>query len=172
MSNYHRAKAKGASYFFTVVTKDRRPWFVKERNVNILREAFKTIMKKKPFKIEAIVILPDHLHCLWKMPQNDNDFSSRWREIKKRVSQNLDERINSRGERQVWQRRFWEHQIRDQQDWNNHFDYIHYNPVKHGLAASVKDWKWSSFHKAVINGYYCEDWGRAMPANIKKMEFE
>ena len=74
MSNYHRAKVKGASYFFTVVTKDRRPWFVKESNINILRKAFKTIMKKKPFKIEAIVILPDHLHCLWKMPQNDNDF--------------------------------------------------------------------------------------------------
>ncbi|MBA1444760.1 MAG: transposase [Chromatiales bacterium] len=172
MSHYRRAKTIGATYFFTVVTKDRKPWFRSEENIRILREAFRIIIKARPFEIEAAVILPDHLHCIWKLPENDSDYSGRWREIKKRVSRQLDTRTNARGERPVWQRRFWEHQIRDEQDWRNHMDYIHYNPVKHRLVERVIDWPWSSFHQAVAKGWYERDWGSTGPSNIAGMEHE
>ncbi|MES9903782.1 MAG: transposase [Sedimenticola sp.] len=172
MSNYQRANAKGATYFFTVVTKERKPWFGNEENVNILREAFRITMNEKPFEIEAAVILTDHLHCIWKLPEGDNDYSGRWREIKKRASRHLDKRTNERGERPVWQRRFWEHRIRDDQDWRNHIDYIHYNPVKHQLVERVSDWPWSSFHQAVAKGWYEQNWGNTIPHNIADMNHE
>ncbi len=172
MSRYRRADTPGTSYFFTVVTHERKPWFSSERNVAILREAFRHIMAKRPFIVEAAVILPDHLHCLWRLPEGDNDFSGRWREIKKRVSRQIDPRTNARNERPVWQRRFWEHQIRDERDWRNHVDYIHYNPVKHGLVGRVADWPWSSFQHAVARGWCEPDWGTSKPATITDMDFE
>jgi len=172
MSNYRRAKTPGASYFFTVVTKDRKPWFNNEAHIDLLRSAFRKTLNDKPFVIEAIVILPDHLHCIWQLPPGDNDFSGRWREIKKSVSRHLDANTNSRGERQVWQRRFWEHQIRDDKDWQNHLDYIHYNPLKHGLVKQVRDWPWSSFHHLSNKGWYSKDWGNQLPENIKQMALE
>jgi putative transposase len=172
MSHYRRARTEGASYFFTVVTKDRKPWFEHEENIDILRNAFRSIMSQRPFVIEAIVILPDHLHTIWNMPASDCDYSSRWREIKKCVSRHLDPRTNIRGERPVWQRRFWEHQICDEQDWRNHMDYIHYNPVKHRLVDNVRDWPWSSFHRLVAKGWYESDWGNSEPINIKNMKYE
>jgi len=172
MSQYRRADTPGATYFFTVVTYDRKPWFSGEKNVTILREAFRDIMARRPFVMEAVVILPDHLHCLWRLPEGDNDFSGRWREIKKRVSRQLDPRTNARNERPVWQRRFWEHQIRDEQDWRNHLDYIHYNPVKHGLVERVAEWPWSSFHRAVARGWYAPDWGRSESTTITDMDLE
>ncbi|MBL3527971.1 MAG: transposase [gamma proteobacterium endosymbiont of Lamellibrachia anaximandri] len=170
MSNYRRANIKGATYFFTVVTKNRKPWFETEKNISILRKAFRVTMNEKPFKLEAAVILPDHLHCIWQLPEDDHDFSGRWREIKKRVSRYLDTRTNACGERPVWQRRFWEHRIRDERDWRNHMDYIHYNPVKHRLVERVCDWPWSSFHQAVAKGWYEPDWGNSIPQHVLNME--
>ncbi len=172
MSNYRRAKSEGATYFFTVVTRDRKPWFAKEANIKVLREAFQITMNERAFILEAAVILPDHLHCIWQLPENDSDFSGRWREIKKRTSRQLNTRINDRGERPVWQRRFWEHQIRNEHDWRNHMDYIHYNPVKHQLVDQVSDWPWSSFHQAVAKGWYAKNWGNIIPPNIREMNLE
>ena len=172
MSNYRRAVQPGATYFFTVVTYHRTSWFDCEEHVSVLREAFRRNMEKRPFRMDAVVVLPDHLHCLWKLPQGDGDFSGRWREIKKRVSRQLDSRTNARNERLVWQKRFWEHLIRDEKDWRNHMDYIHYNPVKHGLVKRPTDWPWSSFSKAVARGWYDTDWGMTEPAMIAGMDLE
>ena len=172
MSNYRRAAQPGATYFFTVVTYHRTSWFDCEENVSVLREAFRRNMEKRPFRMDAVVVLPDHLHCLWQLPQGDSDFSGRWREIKKRVSRQLDSRTNLRNERLVWQKRFWEHLIRDEKDWRNHMDYIHYNPVKHGLVKRPADWPWSSFSKAVARGWYDTDWGMTEPEMIAGMDLE
>ncbi|PXF55842.1 MAG: transposase [Deltaproteobacteria bacterium] len=172
MSNYRRAYIPGAAYFFTVVTRHRKPWFDREERVEILREAFQKTMSKRPFRIDAIVVLPNHIHCIWKLPEDDKDFSGRWREIKKMVSRRLDARTNERNERSVWQRRFWEHLIRDESDWRNHMDYIHYNPVRHGLVRRVSDWPWSSFARAVERGWYPADWGATEPPAIAGMDLE
>ena len=172
MSRYRRFHAPGASYFFTVVTHKRRPWFDRESSIKILREAFRRTMTTRPFRIEAIVVLPDHLHCIWRLPENDSDYSGRWREIKKQASRHLDSRVNARNERGVWQRRFWEHLIRDPVDWRRHMDYIHYNPVKHGLVNRPIDWPWSSFSRAVAQGWYEIDWGSSEPSSISGMELE
>ena len=172
MSNYRRADEPGACYFFTVVTHGRYPSFASEERVALLREAFRMTRRERPFVVEAAVILPDHLHCLWRLPTGDADFSGRWREIKKRVSRRLAPAANDRRERAVWQRRFWEHLIRDEQDWRNHLDYIHYNPVRHGLVARAGDWPWSSFRRLVELGWYDPDWGAVEPAQIAGMECE
>lgn len=172
MSNYRRAYIPGGVYFFTVVTHDRAPIFTSEERVKILRESFRKIMATRPFRIDAMVILPDHLHCIWRMPDGDTDYSSRWREIKKAASRRIAPATNSRNERAVWQRRFWEHVIRDEEDWPRHVDYIHYNPVKHRLAASPALWPWSSFDVAVHKGWYPESWGASEPMSIAGMDCE
>jgi len=173
MSDYHRSKTEGASYFFTVVTCQRKKIFFDDGNIAILRNAFKKVKKRQPFDIEAIVILHDHLHCIWKLPEADNDFAGRWREIKKHVTRQITEVRNKRNEGDVWQKRFWEHQIRDLQDWHNHMDYIHYNPVKHGYVSQPSQWPYSSFGKWVKNGFYEKDWGVGhAPENIKKINIE
>ena len=153
MSEYRRIFIPGGTYFFTLVTRERYPWFAEEQHVAALREAFTRIGRDKPFTIEAIVVLPDHLHCLWRLPKGDADFSGRWREIKKATSRIIAPTSNARHERNVWQRRFWEHVIRDEMDWRLHVDYIHYNPVKHGYVTRPGDWPWSSFRKAVARGW-------------------
>ncbi|MDD2800124.1 MAG: transposase [Methylococcales bacterium] len=172
MSNYHRAYIPGGSYFFTVVTLNRAPIFINEERVEILRQAFRKVMKTKPFQIDAIVVLPEHLHCIWQMPDSDVDYSSRWREIKKAASRQINTATNKRNERMVWQRRFWEHAIRDEDDWRRHVDYIHYNPVKHGLVNQPSDWPWSSFRNAVNKGWYQASWGAEAPATITGMDYE
>ena len=172
MSNYRRSTTQGASFFFTVVTHQRRPLFDKENSISILREAHRREQQRRPFIIAAAVILPDHIHSLWTLPENDADYSSRWREIKKYVSKELGHSKNTRGESNVWQRRFWEHQIRDEQDWNTHMDYIHYNPVKHGYAEKPVDWKWSSFSRWVARGVYTADWGSSEPIGLTGLDFE
>jgi len=173
MSNYRRSKTSGASYFFTVVTWKRRKIFGTERNINLLREAFRKIKSRQSFELEAIVILPDHLHCIWALPEDDSDFSGRWREIKKYVTRRISTTRNNRNESDVWQRRFWEHQIRDERDWQNHMDYIHYNPVKHGYVKAPRDWRWSSFDKWVSKGGYELNWGgNSMPRNLEGMDCE
>ena len=178
MANYQRLYDKSGTYFFTVVTQERRPIFFNEENIQKLRNVFKEVMEKRPFNIEAIVILPDHIHCIWKLPHNDCDFSNRWKEIKYRFSIDYNgpfpksDSMNKKKEKGLWQRRFWEHLIRDQEDFNRHFDYIHYNPVKHKLTERVIDWPYSSFKRFVDKGIYKQNWGAILPENIEDMELE
>ena len=172
MSEYKRAFQSGGCYFFTVVTQDRRPWLTEEHAIDRLRKAFRHVMKDRPFTIEAIVILPDHLHCIWQLPEGDNDFPERWRQIKRFVSIGLKSPLNVRKEKALWQRRYWEHLLRNEEDWRHHMDYIHYNPVKHGYAHRPVDWPHSSFRQAVTRGWYGTSWGEREPAGIAGMKFE
>lgn len=137
-----------------------------------LRAAFGKVRATRPFAVEAMVVLPDHLHCIWRLPPGDGDYSSRWREIKKAASRAIAPQADARGERQVWQRRFWEHVIRDADDWRRHVEYIHYNPVKHGYATRPADWPWSSFSRFVARRWYVRDWGATEPDAVRGMEFE
>ena len=172
MSNYRRAYLPGGVYFFTVVTFNRAPVFTNEGRVDVLRQAFRKVMAVRPFEVDAMVVLPEHLHCIWRMPEGDSDYSSRWREIKKAASRQISTDTNARNERTVWQRRFWEHAIRDEEDWRRHVDYIHYNPVKHGLVSRPGEWAWSSFGNAVSKGWYEESWGAKEPTIIAGMDCE
>jgi len=164
---YRRAKIRGGTYFFTVVTYQRKKILCFPDNVELLRRIFRQVMKDHPFEIDAFVLLPDHLHCIWTLPPEDTDFSKRWRLIKSYFSRQCHDEYKSqrslsrlnKKEQAVWQRRFWEHVIRDEQDFIRHTEYIHYNPVKHGLAKSPKDWEYSSFHRAVKKGMYDSEWG-------------
>jgi putative transposase len=130
-----------------------------------VRLAFAYARRRRPFLVEAVVVLPDHLHCVWTLPPGDADFSTRWNLLKGHFSRSVAkyERISrsreKRRERGLWQRRFWEHCVRDQEDFNRHLDYIHWNPVKHGWAKQVADWPYSSFHRYVARGIYPPNWG-------------
>ena len=163
MPHYIRAYVPGGSYFFTVALLERHRCLLTE-HVDVLRAAFISVWRQRPFHIDAIVVLPDHLHCLWTLPPDDADYSTRWRLIKTSFArtlapgERLSDRRQKKGERGIWQRRFWEHTIRDQRDFNIHCDYIHYNPVKHGYVARVADWPHSSFQRFVENGTYPLDW--------------
>jgi putative transposase len=164
MSDYRRPKFCGGYYFFTVVTYKRRKILTGELARKHLRNAFEKVRLKRHFETTAICLLPDHLHCVWKLPEGDGDFSTRWSQIKRDFTTNYlreggDDSIQtySRSKhrlRGVWQKRFWEHQIRDERDLQNHIDYIHYNPVKHGLVKDVGTWPWSTYHKYIESGYY------------------
>ena len=151
--HYRRFYSAGGCYFFTVVAAGRRPIFSAPEAVAALRCAFARVRTKHPFDIDAAVILPDHLHCIWTLPAGDADFSTRWRLIKSQFSR------HSGIERPVWQPRFWEHCIRSEQDLARHIDYIHYNPVKHGYVAKPAEWPYSSFARFVSQGAYSDDWG-------------
>jgi putative transposase len=165
--HYRRAKTPGATYFFTVVTHNRQPLFQNNETVALLRQAFHIVKAESPFTIDAIVVLPDHIHSIWTLPEGDADFSSRWKRIKARFSLRCPEVYKQqrsiarqrKGEQAIWQRRFWEHQIRNETDFSQHVDYIHYNPVKHGLADAPRNWPYSSFHRYVEDGVYPADWG-------------
>ena len=153
---YRRARAKGGRFFFTVVTYKRENLLCQKENALLIKEAIKNVSMQYTFKTDAFVMLPDHIHSIWTLPDGDSDFSTRWRLIKYYFSI----RFNKREEKQkVWQGRYWEHQIRDERDFAAHVDYIHYNPVKHGYVKSPKDWEYSSFHRYVRNGIYDKDWG-------------
>ncbi|HLE18900.1 MAG TPA: transposase [Syntrophales bacterium] len=167
MSDYIRSRS-GSTYFFTVVTYKRQPILCLDESRAALREAIKDVREERPYEVKAWVLLPDHLHCIWELPEGDADYSIRWALVKKGFTKRVKGRIETplpnqsrlrRRESAVWQRRFWEHRIRDEADLLKHCDYIHYNPVKHGLAASPKDWKYSTFHRYVEEGLYPEDWG-------------
>ena len=166
MSQYRRFYQSGGNYFFTLVTYQRRPHFANPENVKRVKAAIKKVKNKFPFTLNAIVILPDHLHCLWKLPENDNDFSTRWRLIKRYFSIKINTLMNNRKENEVWQNRFWEHTIRNEEDWQKHMDYIHYNPVKHGLVDSPSKWIESSFNYWVKKGIYEKTWGLREPNSI------
>ncbi|QSA97035.1 transposase [Methylococcus sp. EFPC2] len=164
---YRRLYQPGSRYFFTVVTEGRRPLLVD--HIERLRDAFRLGISRYPFEVEAIVVLPDHLHTVWRLPEEDSDFSRRWMAIKRKFSAGLAAGVvnaskASKREKGVWQRRYWEHCIRDEDDWRRHMDYIHYNPVKHGYVSAPKDWPYSSFSRAVARGWYSSDW--AAPVEI------
>jgi len=168
MSYYRRANIAGATYFFTVVTYRRQNILCDELVRNSLREAIKHVQSRYPFTIDAWVLLPDHLHCIWTLPPGDADFSKRWGLIKRRVSlvcrdsYNRPEWLSSskkkHRESTLWQRRFWEHQIRDHKDFNQHIDYIHYNPTRHGLCKQPDQWPYSTLHRYIKEERYPLDW--------------
>jgi putative transposase len=163
MTRYRRNFVCGGRYFFTVNLAERRLRLLTE-HIDLLRGAVRETKARHPFAIEAIVVLPDHLHAILALPEGDCDFALRWRLIKSAFSRALPqgERISnsrrSKGERGIWQRRYWEHTLRDDRDVARHMDYIHFNPVKHGHVAWVKDWPYSSFHRMVRLGVYPADW--------------
>jgi putative transposase len=168
MPEYRRIAAAGAQVFFTLVTHGRRAILATPLAVRLLREAVRSVKRKHPFGFDAIVILPDHLHAIWTMPLHESDFSIRWSLIKRSFTdayladggcdgaQSASRRM--RGERAIWQRRFWDHVIRDERDLEAHMDYIHYNPVKHGYAACPHAWQYSSFATWVKRGAYDAEW--------------
>lgn len=150
---YRRIRIPGATYFFTVVTHNRKKIFNDSKNIDLLKKAISYTKAKHPFDIDALVVMPDHLHCLWTMPPDDDNYPTRWRLIKSYFSKNCGL------EKPIWQNRYWEHTIRDEKDMNLHMDYIHFNPVKHKLVNHVKNWKYSTFHYCVALGFYPENWG-------------
>lgn len=152
MPNYHRAKVPGAFYFFTVVTKDRQPILTEAPIRAALRSSIEQVRARFSFSIDAWVFMPDHLHCIWHLPNDDADYGKRWSMIKRLTTQ-------ATGRPSIWQPRYWEHCLRDEHDWQRHIDYIHWNPVKHGLAGRAGDWPYSTFHRYVSAGYYSADWG-------------
>ena len=171
MSNYRRARVPGGTYFFTVNLLERRCRLLVE-HVDLLHAAFRATQAARPFILLAWVILPDHLHCIWRLPDGDADNANRWAQIKSGFSRRLPETERrsayrvSRRERGIWQRRYWEHLVRDPEDLRQHVDYIHYNPLKHGYAVCVADWPHSSLHAWVGRGAYSLDWGGEAPAAI------
>jgi putative transposase len=164
VTDYRRNFIPGGSFFFTVNLADRRLRLLTD-HVDKLRAALRQIRLRRPFTIDAMVVLPDHLHAVWTLPEGDADFATRWRQIKSEFSRSLPvvEQISpsraAKGERGIWQRRYWEHTIRDENDFMRHIDYVHINPLKHGLVTRVIEWPHSSFHHMVKLGVYPEDWG-------------
>ena len=167
MPSYLRHRVEGGCYFFTVNLQDRRSDLL-VAEIDALRSAVRAARARHPFHIDAWVVLPDHMHCLWTLPPDDCDFPVRWRTIKALFSRSVQRAVPRAKARRaslvrkreagVWQRRYWEHTIRDDQDYAGHMDYIHFNPVKHGLAARPADWPYSSFAKCVTPGLYPHDW--------------
>lgn len=166
MPNYRRARTEGATYFFTVVTYRRQKILI-GKNIDILREVIQSVRANHPIHIDAWVVLPDHMHCVWTLPQDDNDFSKRWGLIKSGFTKRLGHPKNlptnksrvTQRESNVWQRRFWEHQIHDDRDFETHVEYTHFNPVKHGYVNRVVDWPYSTFHRYVKESIVDENWG-------------
>ena len=160
---YRRNYVKGGTYFFTVNLLDRNKSLLVE-HIDLLRESIRFVKSHRPFYIDAWVVLPDHLHAVLTLPDDDVDYSSRWREIKKRFSKSLPktefltQTRKRKNERGIWQRRFWEHTIRDDNDYWHHVNYVHFNPLKHGLVSRIVDWPYSSFHRAVKRGIYTNNW--------------
>ena len=165
--HYRRIREPGATYFFTVVTHRRLPLFAPPEAVALLHRCIVEVKRYHPFAIDAFVILPDHLHMLWTQPEGDAGYSIRWQLIKTaftrhylRVNPTLDRSTSrqTKGEQAVWQRRFWEHLIRDDEDFSAHLDYIHLNPVRHAVAKLPRDWPHSSFLLWVAKGHYSDNW--------------
>ncbi len=175
MPEYRRVK-DGRTFFFTVVTFNRQRFLCFKESRIALRKVIEEIRLLKPFEIDAWVLMPDHIHCIWSLPEDDVDYSKRWGLIKSGFTKIVGKRLvgNSHStksrirkkEGTVWQRRFWEHKIRNEKDFENHCNYIHYNPVKHGLVSSPKDWVFSTFHRYVKNETYPEDWGCSEPIEL------
>lgn len=169
MPNYRRTQISGGTYFITQVTYQREPWLCRDVGRKAMREAIVKVRENHPFAIDAFVLLPDHFHCLLTLPSGDGDFSMRLRLIKTYVTKHYGQtlRINrgvsgsrqKRGEGNLWQRRFWEHLIRDERDFVLHCNYIHMNPVHHGHCETPHAWRFSSIHRFVAQDVYASDWG-------------
>lgn len=162
MVHYRRNFVPGGSYFFTVALSDRHAMLLVDQ-IELLRQAFAATKAKRPFRIDAMVVLPDHLHAIWTLPPGDADYSGRWRSIKSGFVRGLARSgipmaRNAKGEADIWQRRFWEHTLRDEADFAVHCDYIHINPVKHGLMSHPAQWPHSSIHRFIEQGIYPSDW--------------
>ena len=186
MPEYRRAYAPGGTFFFTAVTYKRRPLLCDPLARRLLRGIIRRTQQRWPFTIDAIVLLPDHLHTLWTLPEGDANFSTRWAYLKKEFTKawlaggeaegSVSESRRQNRRRGVWQRRFWEHTIRDDRDFERHCDYIHFNPVKHGHASCPHAWPYSSFRRWMRRGVYAVDWqcagdGRVIePFNTKGVD--
>ena len=164
MPDYRRIRIPGGTYFFTVNLLQRYPNDLLVRHIAELRDAVRRVRRRRPFHVDAWVVLPDHLHAVWTLPPGDDDYAKRWRTIKQHFSRALQqvehrsEVRRRRDERGIWQRRFWEHAIRDDADYAAHVDYVHINPLKHGYVERVRDWPHSTFRRHVESGVYPIDW--------------
>ena len=171
MPDYRRNRVPGGTYFFTVNLLERKYGLLVEY-IDCLREAVRMVRLNQPFHIDAWVVLPDHMHCVWTLPEGDADYSSRWKAIKIAFSKSMPktERLSAvriaKGERGIWQRRYWEHTIRGEQDYAAHVDYCHINPLKHGLVKQVADWPYSSFHALVKAGVYPANWAGGVKESL------
>jgi putative transposase len=173
MSNYHRNFVPGGTYFFTVVSYCRRPFLTTDLSRRCLRAAIQAVRQDRPFEIVASVLLPDHAHMVWTLPPGDAAYPTRWRRIKEEFTERFlaagghelwqPNTRKKQGYRGIWQRRYWEHTVEDEDDLKRCVDYIHYNPCKHGVVRLVREWQWSSFVEHVRRGEYDEDWGRVDP---------
>jgi putative transposase len=182
MSNYLRDKTPGGMYFFTLVTYNRQPIFLIERNIRLFKKSLSEVKMTKSFKIVALVILPDHIHMILALPENDYDYSKRISLIKKSFGKDygkyspksiaLPKSAIKRNERGIWQRRFWEHKIRDDRDYLAHINYIHLNPVKHGLVDDIANWKWSTYFTFLKSGFYEKNWGKEVSQLILGAEWD
>lgn len=179
MPRYRRART-GSTYFFTVVAYERRPILCYPPIRSILRLALQNVRARRPFDIDAWVLMPDHLHCIWTLPEGDADYSTRWAQIKRTVSRFCDVDVRTRHpvsesrrkhrDSVIWQRRFYEHQIRDERDFERHVDYVHFNPVRHGHAESAAAWPFSTFHRYVRDGVYAGDWAGGRDISVLEWE--
>ncbi|GHT91666.1 transposase [Betaproteobacteria bacterium] len=164
MSNYRRARVPGGTYFFTVNLLNRQSKLLMT-HIAQLRETVRQVRQQQPFHIDAWVVLPEHMHCIWTLPSGDQNYAARWKDIKTGFSKRLPktELVSTartkQGERGIWQRHYWEHTIRDDEDYAAHVNYCYINPLKHGLVEQVKDWQFSTFHRDVKNGLFPLDWG-------------
>ncbi len=171
MPDYRRNRVPGGTYFFTVNLLERKYGLLVEY-IDCLREAVRMVRLNQPFHIDAWVVLPDHMHCVWTLPEGDADYSSRWKAIKIAFSKSMPktERLSAvriaKGERGIWQRRYWEHTIRGEQDYAAHVDYCHINPLKHGLVKQVANWPYSSFHALVKAGVYPANWAGGVKESL------
>jgi putative transposase len=181
MSLYRRAFVPGGTYFFVVNAHDRRPMFEEEYARRCLRLAWREARDRRPFETVALCLLPEHLHCIWTLPEGDSDYSTRWRHLKSAFSRHyhegrrrrpVSESRHARRSAGLWQVRFWEHAVKNEGDFHRHLDYIHYNPVKHGLAKSPLEWPWSTFKRFVRDGMYEPGWGSQEPESIEGMDCE
>ncbi len=177
MPEYRRSWVQGGTFFFTLVTYNRNPIFSSNTNFQLFLKTWNDVQSLHPFESIAACVLPDHIHAIWKLPEDDADYPMRWKEIKRLFTQEYN-RNNQKGmvrsqsqqiqgEATIWHRRYWEHTIRDQDDLNAHIDYVHINPLKHGLVNMVKEWPWSSFHRYVRMGIYPSDWGGKPDIKLK-----
>ena len=171
MANYRRVWVPGGTYVFTVNLLERNRRLLVD-HIDLLRGAFAQACANRPFDMIAAVVLPDHLHCVWQLPIGDADNASRWSAIKAAFSRSLptgewrSARRAAKGERGIWQRRYWEHLVRDDRDLVTHVDYVHFNPVKHRHVARVEDWPYSTFHRYVREGTLACDWAGTMDDTI------
>jgi putative transposase len=168
---YRRNFLAGGTFFFTATLADRRSSALLD-HIDLLKRAFRVTRRERPFSIDAAVVLPDHLHVVITLPPDDADYPGRWKRFKSLFTRLVVARgggieRNRRGEYPLWQRRFWEHTIRDERDLARHIDYIHYNPVKHGLVPVVSDWPHSSFHRYVKTGVLPKDWGGSFTSAMR-----